>query len=168
MKRFKHILLGLVVTCSLFTSALAAESMPLEDAQLDAGYETTTKSNSGITPRMSDTMKLLHSYTLTGLNPDKYYYQNREYAGYEFPKQVGYVSTRLTTTGYYDTVRVGFGKMGWGSGSLTPIAYTNNDLRENNYVYFDTYSSSENYVPFITNTTGGVLKGTVKWCSLLD
>lgn len=168
MKKIKCILLGLVVTGSLATSALAVESMPLEDAQLDAGYETTTQSNPEITPFMDYTMKLMHSYTLTGLNPDRYYYQNHSYAGYEFPKRVGYVSTNLTTTGYYDTVRAGFGKMGWESGLLTPIAYSNFDLRDSGNVYFSTYGSSENYVPFITNITGGLLKGTVKWYSMLS
>lgn len=167
MKKIKHILLGLLVTCSLVTSAFAAGAMPLEDAQLDAGYETTTESNPGMIPFMSGTMKLLHSYTLTGLNPDKFYFQNREYAN-AFPREVGYVTTNLTTTGYDNKARVGFGKMGWQSGTLTPIASSICNLKDRSYVYFKSYSSGENYVPFITNLTGGVLKGTVEWYSMID
>lgn len=56
MRKILCVLLGLLLTCSLVTSAFAVESMPLEDAQLDAGYENIAKSNSMIAPMMNDTI----------------------------------------------------------------------------------------------------------------
>lgn len=152
---------------TLCISAYAVERMPLEQAQQDAGYATKYEAPV-INPRMNDTFKCLNSTNLTGLQNDKYYYNPYGHAGYEFPRQVGYVKVDLATTGSGKTVRTGFGTMDWSTGTLNAVAVSNQNLKSSTYKFFNDYSTSTTYYSFITNHTGGVLTGSVIWYSMLS
>ncbi len=117
---------------------------------------------------MNDTFKLLQSCNLTGLNDGFYHNINVGNSGFEFPKRVGYVTTALTTTGSGTKIRTGFGIMDYGNAYLTPIAVSDQDLNSSAYKYFLDYSTGTTYTAFVTNNTGGVVKGSVKWYAMLS
>lgn len=167
MKKLFTLAFCLVLASSLVVGASASESLPFEQEQPNAGY-IITQDNFISPTRMGDITQLVGQVTLTGLNPDRYYRYEYGTAGYDFPKRVGQVSTNLTTTGYGTTIKTGFATVNWGSGTTNPVAYSYQNLSSNAYKYFNSYSTSTTYYPFVTNETGGVVRGTVNWYSIID
>lgn len=165
MKRLFSAIFGLTLIASLATSAFALEPMPLELEQPDAGYSVLENNQ---TPFMSDKTKWVGAATLSGLNDGHFYRYRLGTAGYDFPKRVGQVSTRLSTTGYGTEVRTGFATVNWGAGETIPVAYSDQKLTSLSYKIFNNYNTSETYYPFITNDTGGVVRGTVQWYSIIE
>lgn len=161
MKKFISGLLVLVVmAATMCVSALAVEGTLVEGDPYD-GIEIAESTHSQIMRRT--TLSKIYSYTFTGLNKGFAYERTQNsFKGSTVPTKTLYYTTDLTSTGSKNSVKMGLGVYDGINDIWCSYSLVNMTLKDSTYAW-PTMKDNDTYYPYLYNSSGGVVRGTVAW-----
>ena len=147
--------LSLCLAATMIIPAFATEIPTVEGSTEEIAASTHS-------PMPRDELTNIYTVKFTGFNPGYSWYREQEkFKGSYIPTKVLTYNTNLTTTGSGKTVKVGLGYFKWLEDTPRNSCVTM-DLRDSSYAT-PTLENNTEYFPYVENTTGGVVKGSVSW-----